>query len=203
MLVHEIMTTPAYSIPEDASPAMALALMSSAKVSTLPVLDAGGDLVGVISEADLLRVPIESDARAHLRRGGHHGEAWPEHVSDLMTRMPEYVLADADVADVARMFAITGHKSVPVLRGRRLEGVVSRSDVVRALARPDSEVLHEVTREFARLGSVDWHVRVNGGVVEVEGVVSDRDRDLAMSLAVSVVGVRKVVFVPDPGELTT
>lgn len=198
MLVHEIMTSPAYSVPQDASPQMALALMTSAHVTTLPVLDAEGDLVGVISEADLLRVPIESDPRAHLRRGGHHGEDWPEQIAELMTRSPEYVLADADVADVARFFATTGHKSVPVLRGRKLEGVVSRSDVVRALARPDAEILHEVTREFARLGSPAWRAHVAGGVVEVEGVVSERDRDLATSLAVSVVGVRKVVIAAVP-----
>src|SRR5512133_1997135 len=198
MLVHEIMSSPAYSLPEDASPAMALALMSSARVSTLPILDANGDLVGIVSEADLLRVPIESDSRAHLRRGGHHGEVWPEHISDLMTRRREYVLAETDVADVARLFAATGHKSMPVLRGRRLEGVVSRSDVVRALARPDEEVLHEVTRAFADLGSSDWRVHVSGGVVVVDGVESERDRDLATALAASVVGVRKVAFTPPP-----
>src|ERR1035437_7648747 len=67
MLVREIMTSPAYSVHEDASLEEALKLMATARVTGLPVVDGGGRVVGIISEADLLKEDLEPDPRAHAR----------------------------------------------------------------------------------------------------------------------------------------
>ena len=80
MLAREIMTSPALSVREDASTQMALTLLARAHLTSLPVVDRDGELVGVVSEADVLRTALEPDPRAHLRPTGHGADCpapWP------------------------------------------------------------------------------------------------------------------------------
>jgi predicted transcriptional regulator len=109
-----------------------------------------------------------------------------------MTAHPHTVRQDSDVADLAHTFATTSFKSVPVVQGEVLLGVVSRSDVIRAMARSDQEIAAEITRTLAETGLAAWHVEVNAGVVQVRGNGSDRERAAATSVAQSVKGVRHV-----------
>ena len=85
-----------------------------------------------------------------------------------------------------------------MVRGRHLVGVVSRSDVVRALARPDDQIRHDVSRAFARDGRPGWRATVAGGVVEISGATTPRDRELATSIAAAVSGVRRVEHADAP-----
>lgn len=192
MLVREIMTSPAYSVPEGATLEAALKLMAASKVTGLPVVDAGGRVVGIISEADLLKADLEPDPRAHMRQAPPPSEPLLATVGQVMTVHPHTVREDSDVAELAQTFARTSWKSVPVVRGDVLLGVVSRSDVIRAMARPDAEIAAEIARILQEIGMQTWHAEVSRGVVHITGPDSDRERAAVTSIAQSVMGVRRV-----------
>lgn len=193
MLVREIMTSPAYSVHEGTNLEEVLKLMATARVTCLPVVDDAERVVGVISEADLLKVDLQPDPRAHVRLARQPPELAPSTVAAVMTAHPHTVREDSDVADLAHTFASTSFKSVPVVRGDVLLGVVSRSDVIRAMARTDQEIAEEITRTLAETGLRTWQVEVDAGVVHVMGGNgSDRERAAVRSIAQSVKGVRHV-----------
>lgn len=193
MLVREIMSSPAFKVHERASIEAALQVMASAKVSSLPVVGPAGHLVGIISEADLLKELLEPDPRAHMRLVAPPTGAMLSTVSQVMTAHPYTVREDDDVSELAQIFARTGWKCAPVVRGDVLLGVVSRSDVIAALARPDNEIRAEIAKAFTDIGVESWHAEVTYGVVRITGTTSDRDRAAATSIAQSVKGVRRVV----------
>ena len=197
MLAREIMTSPAHSVREDVLTQMALTLLARAHLTSLPVVDADGALVGVVSEADVLRTALEPDPRAHLRPAGH-GADLPRTVAAVMTPHPHTVREETDVAELARTFSQQSWKSLPVVRDGRLVGVVSRSDVVRALTRPDEDIRHDVSRAFARDGLPGWQATVTGGVVQISGATTPRERNLSASLAAAVTGVRRVEHADAP-----
>jgi CBS domain-containing protein len=192
MLVREIMTSPAHRVHEDASLDAALQMMATARVTSLPVVDHDGHVVGIISEADLLQERLEPDPRAHMRLVDPPSGPLPATVGQVMTAHPHTVREDHDVADLARTFARTSWKCVPVVRGDVLLGVVSRSDVIRSMARPDHEIRAEVAVAFAEIGLEAWHADVTGGVVRITGTSSAHERAAATSIAQSVKGVRRV-----------
>jgi CBS domain-containing protein len=192
MLVREIMTSPAYSVHEDASLEEVLKLMATARVTGLPVVDGGRRVVGIITEADLLKEELEPDPRAHARPARQPTESLLTRVSQVMTAHPHTVREDSDVAELAHTFASTSWKSVPVVRGDVLVGVVSRSDVIGAMSRSDKEIAAEITRTLAETGLRAWHVDVIDAVVHITGNGSDRERAAATSIAQSVKGVRHV-----------
>jgi len=192
MLVREIMTSPAFRVAEGASIEAALQVMATAKVSSLPVVASGGHLVGIISEADLLKELLEPDPRAHMRLVAPPSGPMMTTVSQVMTAHPYTVREDDDVSELARTFARTGWKCAPVVRGDELLGVVSRSDVIGALARPDKEIRAEISKAFEEIGLEAWHAEVTYGVVHITGMASDRERAAATSIAQSVKGVRRV-----------
>lgn len=192
MLVREIMSSPAYQVHHQASPQHAVEIMAHRGLSCLPVVTEDGALVGVISEADVLSVRLHQDPRAHLRTLPELGETLPGTVADLMTPHPTVATEQTDVAEVAETFARTSFKSLPVLRGRRVVGVVSRSDVVAALARTDEEIRTEANEALHLMGSPSWQATVTGGEVEVVGPASAHDRALAASLVGTLAGARRV-----------
>jgi len=194
MLVREIMTSPAYSVLEGASVEEALKLMATSRVTGLPVVDGAGRVVGIISEADLLKADLEPDPRAHARPCRQSDASSPATVSQVMTANPHTVREDSDVAELAHTFARTSWKSVPVVRGEVLLGVVSRSDVIRAMSRSDQEIAAEIARTFAETGLRAWHVVVIDGVATIAGTTSERERGAATAIAQSVRGVRHVTW---------
>jgi CBS domain-containing protein len=196
MLVREIMTSPAYSVRGDASLEEALKLMATSRVTSLPVVDGGTRVVGIISEADLLRADLEPDPRAQARPARQAVESSLTLVSQVMTAQPHTVREDSDVAELARTFATTSWKSVPVVRGDVLLGVVSRSDVIRAMSRSDQDIAAEITRTLGEVGLQAWHVDVAEGLVQITGAGSDRERGAVLSIAQSVKGVRHVTAQP-------
>lgn len=192
MLVREIMTSPAFSVHEDALLTDALNLMARSKVTCLPVVDGDVRVVGVISEADLLKTDLEPDPRAHIRVSHQPSGPAPTTVGQVMTAHPHTVREDTDVADLAHTFASTSWKSVPVVRGEVLLGVVSRSDVIRALSRSDEDIAAEISQILSETGLAAWHVDVADGVVLVKGTGPSRQRSAVISIAQSVKGVRHV-----------
>lgn len=199
MLVREIMTSPAVSVQEDSLIEDAVALMADRRITALPVVRGEDLLVGILSEMDVLRYALPHDPRAHARPIRPDDEAAPVTVGEIMTRDPRCTQACVDVADLVPLFTASSIKSVPVVKGHHLIGVVSRSDIIRALWRSDEEVLAEVRSVFDQYGQSSWDVDVQHGVVRISGTGTPRERDIAEAIARSVIGVRRVRHEETPG----
>lgn len=190
MLVREIMTSPAISVRDDDDLDVVLGLMARHRVTALPVLNAGAEVVGILSEVDLLRRVVMPDRRAHLKPV-RDAEPLNVLVREIMTPDPKTAAESDDVSDLVPLFS-QGLKSLPVVHGTELVGVVSRSDVIRALWRPDEELTKAVQDALAENGFAGWGVQVNQGLVEVTGPSGPREASIADAVARSVLGVRRV-----------
>lgn len=191
MLVREIMTAPAVSIHADADLDDAIDVLAGKRITLLPVVDDSRHLVGVLSEIDVLRRAVEPDARARVMPLPESGPI-PLHITDVMTKDPFTTTEGADVADLVDLFVSTSIKSLPVVRGNELIGIVSRSDIIRALWRSDEDLKDDLVAAFADYGQQSWNLSVAHGVVTISGTGSSRERDVAVAIARSVLGVRRV-----------
>jgi CBS domain-containing protein len=184
MQVKDVMTSPAISVRVNASLHEVAEALTAWRISGLPVVDAGGALVGVISEADIIakEAPDRSDARTA-------GEAMSSPARTIEPQQP--------VAQAARVMLAEGVKRLPVVRDGELVGIVTRSDLVRAFVRSDEEIWQEIRESIA----LRWHgidpngltVRVNDGEVEVEGhLAADGDAELVEQVIRQILGVVSV-----------
>jgi len=201
MLVQDIMSSPAVTVREHASPETALQLLASRGLTILPVVDAKERLVGVVSEVDLLGLAVPEGSSRH-RSTASNDPSFPRVVCDVMTRGAVTTSDDADVADVVAVFRRTSWKSLPVVHGDALVGVVSRSDVIRAMARDDDDIEADVNRLLSARAP-GWEATVSQGKVTIRGSGDDRERDAVASLAATVIGVRRIGVLDQRGKPST
>jgi len=93
------------------------------RIAGAPVVNDQGDLVGMLSELDCLKIALNA---------GYYGD-WGGPVAEYMTPDVETVDADMNIIDLAQKFLNSGFRRFPVLRNNRLVGQISRRDVLRAL----------------------------------------------------------------------
>lgn len=180
MRVERLMTSEVITVSRDASLKEAARRMIEAGISGLVVTDDDGDLAGVITEADFVKTESARRAtkRALLLRW--FGQERPEissterKVGDVMTAAVITLGVDCDHADAARLMRKAGVKRIPIVDDNgRLVGIVSRSDIMRAFARPDSEIAAEILghivgdvlwidRKLVRVGCIDGNVVLSG-----------------------------------------
>lgn len=201
MLVRELVTRDVVSVLDGSALDAAVRVLAEHHVSALPVVDAEDRVVGILSEADILRLHVATDPRAHLRPvDDGRPEPWPSAVHEVMSADPLVAHEASDVSEVARILADTGWKSLPVVGEHgELTGMVSRSDVIRALATRDADIWLRVVRDVAELDRPAWEVSVARGVVTVTGVLSRSDARLAASVVATGPGVRDVVVEVETG----
>ncbi|MET0998340.1 MAG: CBS domain-containing protein [Marmoricola sp.] len=190
MLVREVMTRTPVTVRADTPVKDALELLDQHSITMLPVVSDDDVLVGVLSEADLLVGRILPDARATLiPHTAERSEDARETVGSLMTSLALTVTEETDVAQVTKVMTATGVKSLPVVdASRRVVGIVSRRDIVRTMARSDTEIEQELAALFRSL-ELDWSVTVEDGHVRVSGPLEARDRSLALAAVSTVAGV--------------
>lgn len=197
MLVRELMTSPAVTVVPEASIKEAASLLAEHAITAMPVVDASGALVGVVSEADLLGGSVPPDPRAHERPVTVPLGSVGTRVADVMTHFPLSVRPDTDLAAAVELMSDTVVKSLPVVEDGRVVGVVSRRDVVAVLARDDRRIEAEVD-ELLRSAGLECVVDVREGVVHLSASSSDpadsRSRETARVLAATVQGVLGVRF---------
>jgi CBS domain-containing protein len=199
MLAREVMSRPVLTLRPDDTVRHAADVLVHARIASAPVVDDNGTLVGIVSEADLLRGRSRADPRAHLRPvptdDADLDAGGPDVcVADVMTPRPLSVPAAADAADAARLLLDLGIKAVPVTEGHRVVGVIARRDLLRSLCRPDDEVRDDVLRLLDGLGlAADWDVAVVDGVVRLAARGAAHGRQVAAVLARTVPGVVRVV----------
>ena len=215
MRAHQIMTRSVITTSPDTTILEAAKTMLQHHVSGLPVVDAAGKLVGIVSEGDFIR---RSEIGTQRKRGRwlkfllgagvaatdyvhEHGRK----VSEVMTTDPITVVEDATLEQIVTSMETNGVKRLPVVRGGKLVGIVSRANLLQAVASlvreipdPTADDDHIRSRVIAAIEKNDWspfglNVIVRDGIVHLSGVITDESsRQAAMVAAENVAGVSKV-----------
>lgn len=193
MLVREVMSTTVVTVRPDTSIKEAARRLSEHRITAMPVVDGRGHLVGVVSEADVIRDTLPRDPRAHDLPVALTSEPYAVRVSDVMSHFPLTVRVDTDLAEAAELMTGTEVKSLPVVEDGAVVGVVSRADIVGMLARRDELIEAEIDERLRESG-VECLVGVEDGVVVLDGPDESHQRELARVLVGTVPGVVAVRF---------
>jgi CBS domain-containing protein len=188
MLVREVMTSPPVTVGPGTSLKRAIQLLDEHQITAMPVVDHVGHLMGVVSEADVLRDSVPADRRAHARLVEISAPTIQLVVTDVMTHLPVNVAPDDDLSQAVELLVDTQVKSLPVVGSGRVVGMVSRRDVIAVLARQDPLIEAEIDEELRRAG-VECTVEVNDGVVHLEGADGPDTLRIAQVIASGVSGV--------------
>ncbi|MGW3353453.1 CBS domain-containing protein [Nonomuraea rubra] len=197
MLVREVMSSPAITVRRTDPVRKAIRTLYANDITAAPVMDDSGRLVGVVSELDLLRGEFEPDPRATVRPAQASHEPPPRRVMEVMTREAVTVTETTDVTTAIGLMVGKRIKSLPVLRGEQITGMVSRRDLMAMLARPDHELREAVVaalREQYPFGP-SWEVTVRDGVAELSGPPHEHADKIADVLARTVPGIVRVKHV--------
>ncbi|MFE5589468.1 CBS domain-containing protein [Streptomyces sp. NPDC056549] len=197
--VADVMTKQVVAVRPGAEFKEIVAAMERWKVTAVPVIEGEGRVVGVVSEADLLLKEEFHDHRLGLveqmRRLDATSKAGSRRAEDLMTSPAVTVAPEASLPRAARLMASHHVKRLPVVdTNGTVQGIVSRSDLLKVFLRPDEDLAAEVRRNVVEhLFPLSRHrvdVRVDAGVVTLSGEVHDSALiPLAARLARAVEGV--------------
>ena len=193
MLVREVMTSPAVTVLQSTTVKDAIELLERYSITAMPVVDTNGRLVGMVSEADVIREMVVPDQRAHELPVRPSGPATGARVADVMSNHPLTVTGDTELATAAELMTSTVVKSLPVVDREEVVGVISRRDIIRLLSREDPRIEAEID-ELLRQAGKDWLVDVTDGIAVVDGPADERERELARVLVCTVPGVVGVRF---------
>jgi uncharacterized protein len=197
MLVIEAMTSPPVAVTPETPIVEAGSLMLDLVITALPVVDASGHLVGMVSRSDLLRSRNIHDPRAHMRPVDPDTSTPPSAVGEVMSATPVTVPPSADEAEAVALMLDYGFKSIPVVSEDSLVGVVSVTDILRTQLRSDPSVAEEVRARLLESDPrTDWSVTANGGIVTIVGPDDASARSTAEALAETVPGVLRVRYHP-------
>jgi CBS domain-containing protein len=231
MRAMDVMTTNVFTVAPNASVQEVAKLLSEQSISGAPVVNAAGQLVGIVSEGDLLhRVETGTQQRPRRRRRSwwldrfdsgeelareyvkSHGRT----AEDVMTREVITVAETTDLAEIANLLETKRIKRVPVVKDGKLVGIVSRANLVRALAAAGSRLTADTATDdqtirqklIDELRGQEWvhtwaaDIIVRDGVVHI-WVSDDRpqaEREALRVAAENISGVRGVEehLVPAP-----
>ena len=206
MKARDIMTTKAVTVSPGTPVRDVAALMIEKHISGVPVLNDAGMLVGIISEGDLLRRP-EIGTEKHRRRwlsfftradeqAREFIKSHALHAGDVMTTPVVHAAEDTPLADVVEMMEKHNVKRLPVLSDGELVGIVSRRDMLRALAwqvapmppPPESDsairaIMNDVLKNEEWAMSAVVNVIVSEGVVHLWGVIDSEEQRQALRVA--------------------
>jgi CBS domain-containing protein len=187
MRVRDIMTQPVFTVRSTDPIEGAAALLAHRRITAAPVVDGDGRLVGMVSEGDLLRNRVPEDPTAHLRpvpASDHR----PRVVVEVMTHEVLTAWLDEDVSDVARTMLVHDVRSMPVLDGGRLVGIISRRDLLRTVVRSDEVLRDEVQHRLdGYAGGHRWTATVTDGTATVAGEFDDETEQRVVSVMVRTV----------------
>jgi CBS-domain-containing membrane protein len=223
MRAMDVMTTNVITVGPDTSVQEIAKVLSERSISGVPVVDAAQRLLGIVSEGDLLhRVETGTERRVQRRRRswwldtvGSDEELARDYVKshgrtakDVMTREVITVTDTTELADIANLLETRRIKRVPVIKDGKLVGIVSRANLVRALAAAGSRLTDDTAtddrtirqRLLTELQGQEWvhtwasDIIVRDGVVHI-WVSDDRppeEREALRVAAENVAGVRGV-----------
>jgi CBS domain-containing protein len=195
MRARELMTSPVVTVGPDAPVKEAARLIVTHGFAVLPVVDADDRLLGVVTEADLLRNRLLPDPRELIHdRPPAPVPLAPSGVAGVMTTEVVTAMPDTHAAELGRLMVERHLRAVPVVDRDRLVGIVSRVDVLRTIVRDDDAIARDVAGHLSAAGRRRWDVAVADGVVSLASEGADEtDRHIATVVAgctAGVVGVR-------------
>jgi CBS domain-containing protein len=215
MRAHQIMTPQVITVGAETTIIQAIHLMLQHHIGGLPVVDAEGKLIGIVSEGDFIRRAEIGTQRKRDRWlsflagpdrlatdfAREHGRK----VAEIMTPDPLTVTEDTPLDEVVQIMETHNINRVPVMRGDRLVGMLTRTDFLPAVANfvhsapgPSADDDHIRNQVMAALRQASWrpcpfNVTVSDGIVTLSGVVRNKSARKAAIVAVeNVAGVRKV-----------
>jgi CBS-domain-containing membrane protein len=215
MRAYHIMTPKPITVQSDASITKAADLMLANRISGLPVVDSSGKLVGIVSEGDFLRrgeIGTRRRRSAFLEFFAGTGKLASEFVreegrsvKDIMTPNPVTISEDTTVEDIVRLIEEKSIKRLPVLHGNTLVGIVTRANLLHAVANlarnapqptaSDDDLRRQVlqTIEAQPWRPMGLNVLVRDGIVDLNGVITDeRQREATIVAARNLSGVKAV-----------
>jgi CBS domain-containing protein len=215
MRAHQIMTFDVVTTSPETDIVYAMHTMLRRHISGLPVLDNAGKLIGIVSEGDFLR---RGEISTERRRGrwlsflvgpaGHAADFVKEHgrkVGEVMTRRVITVNEDASLEEIVRLMERNHIKRVPVMRGESIVGIVTRSNLLQAVASMSGEIPNPAESDdriretiIRTIQNNDWspvtlEVIVKDGIVHLSGFITDESfRQAAIVAAENAEGVKLV-----------
>jgi CBS domain-containing protein len=216
MKAKDIMTSPVISVDQDTPILQAIRIMLQKRISGLPVVDKSGHLIGIVTESDFLR---RAETGTQRRRGrwleflagpgrlaDEYAHSHGSKVNEVMTSDPARVTEDTSLEEIVKLMEKRRIKRVPVVRGVFVVGIISRANLLHALATVSRGIKHvEQTDEairallLAELGKQPWapvaliNPIVRNGVVDLWGTITDeRERKGLVVAAENVAGVKAV-----------
>jgi CBS domain-containing protein len=194
MRARDIMSSPVTTVRPGTPIKAAAALLAENGFTALPVVDENGGLIGIVTEADLMRDRVPRDPRSLCHPGGGTtAEVRPvtTTVGEVMTTAVTAMGPGTDVALLAGALLDARQRSMPIVDGSRVVGIVTRRDVVRVIARDDATIAGDVRHRLECYGGDRrWHVDVHDGIVSIGDEFDDAtDRHVATVLAEAVPGV--------------
>jgi CBS domain-containing protein len=215
MRAHQIMTRNVITVGSDVSIVEAAKLMLDNHISGLPVLDKGGKLTGIVSEGDFLRRSEIGTQRKRPRwlqyfiGPGRAAEqfvhASGRKVEEVMTQSPLVVTEETTLDEIVRLMEKNHVKRLPVMRNDQLVGIVTRANLLQAVASlardvpdPTADDDHIRERVTNAIDNTDWRpiglqVTVRNGVVYLHGIiVNPSSRQAAIVATENIAGVKEV-----------
>jgi CBS domain-containing protein len=215
MRAHQIMTRQVTTVATGAPIVEAAKTMLQNHISGLPIVDVAGKLVGFVSQSDFIR---RGEIGTQRKRGrwlkflfgpGKVASDFVHErgrkVADIMTLDPCTVTEDATLEDIVKLMEHKNVKRLPVMRGDQLVGIVTRSNLLQAVAElardvpdPTADDDHVRNHIITSIEKTDWGpfglgVIVRNGNVHLSGVITnERSRQAAIVAAENVSGVKKV-----------
>ncbi len=215
MRAHHVMTKDVITVTPHTSIEDAAKIMLRTHISGLPVVDDAGQLVGIVSESDFLR-------RSEIGTGHKRpkwlqffmGPGWAasdfvhergRKVEDVMTQDPVTVSEETPLEDLVRLMEKNDIKRLPVMNGKQLVGIVTRSNLLQAVASmaheipdPTADDDHIRERITRAVNATDWRpigfeVSVRNGVVHLHGIITtDQARQATIVACENTAGVKEV-----------
>lgn len=216
MKARDVMVSPVITVKPGASVKEVAQILLKNHVSALPVVDDAGRLVGLVSEGDLMR---RADLGTERHRAwwlaalfaeeealaAEYVKAHSRKVSDVMTKRVITAAPDTSLNEIAGLLERHSIKRVPIVSNGALVGIVSRANLIQALAAerqgPDLPVSDAKLRDriLAHLNEQPWahtsllNVTVNDGIVDIWGLTrSNAEKEALRVAAESTPGVRAV-----------
>ena len=217
MKVKDVMTSPVVSVEPDSPISQAIRIMLQRRISGLPVIDKQGGLVGIVTEGDFLRRAETGTQRRRPRwlefligpgrLADEYTRSHGRKVNEIMTPDPTAVNEDTPLEEIVKLMEKRQIKRIPVVRGEQVVGIVTRANLVHAVASASREAQPSVESDdavirslfLAELGKEKWapialiNPIIRNGVVELWGTITDeRERQALIVAAENVPGVKTV-----------